>query len=550
MPPQVQEAAARTDPWARVVREEKVPQEVGGDGFKRKRYAGELPAAPRPAGAQGAGGSQKQQKKDAARPADPKERDALKLRYSQMRLDLKELADMRRQWQDGGHFRRVLRLDREARSKEIISAVKAKIDLWSKKSRDEFSRRCYEAHLLPSVRLPWSDDDSERVLRLWLDMKADIKVRIATGYPEQPDLPHHQQPQQNQQNQQQQVPREAGARHSLPRDGAADGDLQGNGAGLQQQQQQQRQQRQQASREDPAGLQRQQQQQQQPDGSFVAGEVRRHSPPAPQPSTKVPAARGGGGGGGGRDITRRGRSPLDDPLPAHAHIAQQQQHHLAQQQRQRQVQLQQQQQQQQQQPPQLSASCCSVSSNPGSSPVLPPGAVAGVFVGIPITAVPAVEVARILSWPELHIWNEAYSGNVEGLKTLLKANPEAVDTLGYLKTKPTAEVSEAQRLGLRKVKPTGGRTVFAVLPAPPGDESRATPLHYAIAGGQLDCAKLLLKRGASLSACCQQGSSAFHVASRPDRPTLVALLHRENEKRKAGQQGAGAFKRLANMLMP
>ena len=163
--------------------------------------------------------------------------------------------------------------------------------------------------------------------------------------------------------------------------------------------------------------------------------------------------------------------------------------------------------------------------------------VSGVFAGLPVTGVPQV-AQRIVTWPDPLVWNECYNGNLDAVKRLVRDDPSLLDNMGYMKTKPTQEIAESQRLGIRRMRPdTGTRYVHAVLPAPMGDDSRATPLHYAVIGNQIETVRWLLKKGASLDLCGQQGFTALHLANKPERAVLLKMMQKEKTRRDNNAKG-------------
>lgn len=162
-------------------------------------------------------------------------------------------------------------------------------------------------------------------------------------------------------------------------------------------------------------------------------------------------------------------------------------------------------------------------------------------VGVPLQSDP-----RRIKWPEATLWNAAYAGDVPTVKRLLRERPQLIDEVGYLKTLRSAvDGGGAVRLGLRRFNP-GGSPCHAVLPAPPGDESRATALQYALIGGRCEAAKALLKKGADPDARCQQGSTAAEVVSHPHRPQMAAMLARAADRRQ--RPAGGLLHRIARLF--
>eukprot|EP01064_Diplonema_japonicum_P003059 TRINITY_DN12014_c2_g1_i2.p1 TRINITY_DN12014_c2_g1~~TRINITY_DN12014_c2_g1_i2.p1 ORF type:complete len:373 (+),score=79.23 TRINITY_DN12014_c2_g1_i2:43-1119(+) len=328
-------------------------------------------------------------KKDNNQQAKRDTRTELKATYAIMRRDVKEYRGIKKLWEEGGHYRASLGLDKTARSREVVNAVKERCMLWHKDERNSFIKKCAAAELVFEPILPWPESVSDTVYQMWSTMKKEIRQKIEAQYR------------------------------------------------IEQQQQQ-------------------------------------HN--------------------------------LFDELYPFAQVT------------------------------------CSGNN----APVEAAHAISGVFTGLPVTAVPVVDLPRVVTWPEPHFWNECYNGNLDVVKSLLKNDGMVLNALGYVKTKPTAEISEPQRLGVKRLKnDSDGSTAHVLLPAPPGEETRATPLHYAIVGNQPSVVKWLVKKGASLDLSCQQGSHALQIAAKPPRPDLLKILHEQ----KCEKKDRGVLKKIADIFL-
>ena len=381
-------------------------------------------------------------------------RKVLRAVYSEMKADVIELRARRKLWDDGKHYRTILVLSSEARSKDVVAMLKRKVDLWSPDARRSFTRRCKAARLLQDAELPWGEKNSDAVAALYSEMKADVKQRVAEA---------------------------AAAAAAAPAPAAAAAP---------------------AAERQPA-----QRQPRPPAADAIVAAIPVVVDAVPVPAAVLPAPAAAAAAAAPTGGRRRPAAPLMQemfPFPGMPSVA--------------------------------CGGAASTRRRSGSAPHV--SIVSGVVAGLPTTGVPLAGAQRIVHWPEPLIWNVCYTGDLDAVKKLVRDDHSLLDQLGYMKTKPTSEITAAQRLGVRRVTPDGERRYYhAVLPAPPGDDSRATPLHFAVLGEQTEVVRWLLKKGAALEMSAQQGPTALQLAARPERPAVRKLLLKEAENREQKQKG-------------
>ena len=121
---------------------------------------------------------------------------------------------------------------------------------------------------------------------------------------------------------------------------------------------------------------------------------------------------------------------------------------------------------------------------------------------------------------DLDIFEAAALGHVDRLATLLNENPENANAWA---------VDGFQPLGLACffAQPTASRLLLeagAKIDSPSRNRSAVMPLHSAVAAGQLEIARILLRRGAPVNARQAQEFTPLHSAAQNGQLDMVNLL--------------------------
>ncbi len=121
---------------------------------------------------------------------------------------------------------------------------------------------------------------------------------------------------------------------------------------------------------------------------------------------------------------------------------------------------------------------------------------------------------------DLDVFEAAALGRVERLATLLKENPENANAWA---------VDGFQPLGLACffAQPTASRLLLeagAKVDSPSRNRSAVMPLHSAVAAGQLEIARILLRHGAPVNARQAQEFTPLHAAAQNGQVDMVNLL--------------------------